>query len=223
MYLVLIPPKASSGGGGSSVDIGPGDSQVPTNLITAGKVQAKLDTYPILGKTVGTAGSHLTDNDRVIDLIGGELDPVVQEVVNINQSLSSVTQTVQNIVNNPPVTRPYHEAVCTESLQEGMYIKVFRDGLITRCSRADGVNGLLADGFVLLDYAVGATVKYYDSGENEKGNELPAGKIYLSDVTPGRAMSIPPAARSRHYLQVLGESIGLNKHLFKPGLSIQLL
>lgn len=198
IFTFLIP---RGGGNSTNIEVGSAPSQVPTNNIVNNIIN---QNNTIINQNISTAINNVTEE-------------IIQQVNN------NITQEINNIINNPEVVRPFNEATCTESLEEGMYIKVYRDGDETKCCRTDPINGLLATGFVLANYNVGETVKYYDSGENSKGNDLGAGKLYLSTSIKGRASLTPPSSKSGHWFQEIGESVGPNRHLFKLGLSIQLL
>lgn len=216
----LIPLPSEGGSGTGEVDVGTAPSQIPNNTI----VQNTVTT--IIEGMVGTDPTDIPTNQQVtqqITVVNENITNVEEQLTEVIQQNTSITQQLTNIVNNPELVRPFIKAVCTESLLEGMYIKMFRDGDITKCCRANAATGILTNGFVLMDYAVGATVKCYNTGENEKGNDLPAGKLYLSATTPGRASSTPPEEKSGHWFQEIGESVGLNRHLFKEGLTIHLL
>lgn len=211
-----------STGGTTNVDIGVGPSQIPTNAITETKVNAKLATYPILTKSVGVEEAQLTDNARVLSLLSTGLAPINTSLAGIDSDITAIEETIAGLGDGAAKKMSW-QAITTESLEEGMYICVYRDGTTTKCMRANAVSGQMANGYVEANYGVGVVVDYFKDGTiNEKGNDLAAGKIWLSDVTPGRAMSAPPLARSGHYSQQLGESVGVNKHSVDFGFVIKL-
>lgn len=213
MRLVPIP---GSGGEGGDVDIGIGGSQIPTNTL----IQSQ---YPIVSKAIGTLGENVPTVDTVTSLISSSVSDVAAEVDTIVETVNNIQQAIEDLETTPAEMRTLGKAFAAESLEEGMYIHAYRDGTTTRCLRANAATGLLSNGYVETAAAVSAEVVYYLNGFNSKANDLPGGKIYLSATTPGRASSTPPAQRSTYWLQELGESIGVNKHQFQPGFSLQLL
>lgn len=219
MGLTFIPRPST--GGTTNVDIGVGPSQIPTNAITETKVNTKLATYPILTKSVGVEEAQLTDNARVKSLIETAISPIDIHLVNIDTDLETLGTAVEDLSNR--ATKLSYKAISAESLEEGMYIHVYRDGTTTKCIRANAVTGHIANGYVEANFNNAVEVTYFKGGTvNEKGNDLAAGKIWLSNVTPGKAMSAPPLARSGHYSQLLGESIAPNKHAVDFGFVIKL-
>lgn len=215
----LIPLPSEGGSGTGEVDVGSAPSQIPNNTI----VQSTVNT--IITSMIGSDPEDIPTNQQVnqsISNVTQNITSIEEQLIGVTENNTQLTQQITNIINNPEIVRPFIEAISSESLMEGMYIKIFRDGDVTKCCRANAATGILANGFVLANYDVGANTKCY-IGENEKGNDLPAGKLYLSAVTPGRASSTPPVEKSGHWLQEIGESIGLNKHMFKVGLTIHLM
>lgn len=214
-----------SGEGGGTYDVGSNANQIPTNAIAADKVQAKLDTYNILTKVFGNLDVNIPDIAKVKALIAAVTDPITGQVSSHTTSINNIIDVLLVDLENQiaALGAPGFTATTEENLEDGMYIHVFRSGNVAKCIRANATTGHLANGYVLSDYLLGAEVTYFRTGDNTKGNDLPAGKIWLSGTTPGLAASAPPAMRSGKYLQELGASIGLNKHLVEFGSGIQLL
>lgn len=198
--------------GTSEVDIGTGATQIPNNTI----VQNKLNTYPILSKSVGSTDPELTDNARVKSLLSEAVDLLEETDNNIIEEINLIKATP--VSGKVPFILP-----CSENMLPGKYVNIWHDDGVSKLRLANASNGRLADGFIEKAFNIGEDATFYKFGKNDYGNLCPRGQLYLSATSPGDASIDRPADHSGFWCQEIGQCVGDNEHIFQLGFVIQLL
>lgn len=107
--------------------------------------------------------------------------------------------------------------VADEALNAGDFVNVFEFGGVAKVRKADAsVAGKEAHGFVLAAVAAAASATVYFEGTNNQRAGLTVGaRYYLSAVTPGGIVTVPPAGTG-NVVQFVGVSVSATEVAFEP-------
>lgn len=139
-----------------------------------------------------------------------------------NQSLAILTALAASAPPpSPPVVTPaWTPVVTSEALTARDMVNIW-DSSGVKARRADATAaGKDARGYVLADFAMGATAKVYFSGFLDGLSGLTGGAAWL-DTSPGQVTSTPPSG-SGNIVQMVGTAVSATKIAFSPLTSVEL-
>lgn len=112
--------------------------------------------------------------------------------------------------------------IASETLLAGDLINVWNNGGIANVRKADATTpGKEAQGYVLVGVAAAGSVLVYFEGPNTQCTGLTPGKLFLSNVTPGRTMATAPTTTG-HVIQIVGFAVSATTLNFQSGTPITL-
>lgn len=126
------------------------------------------------------------------------------------------TGTIDVTMMPPGIGADVQSVVASESLAAGAFVNVWNNAGTPNVRNADAsTTGKEADGFVLAAFASAATAVVYFAGNNNQITGATAGRVWLSDTTPGGYRATAPTGSGKTS-QIIGVATAAANINFEP-------